>query len=680
MARPSHDREAWSELAAAEVKGHRERLIWHTPEGLEVPRSTPPRISRTSSSSTRCPASSRSCGARATMYAGRPWTIRQYAGFSTAEESNAFYRQQPRGRPDGPVGRVRPRHPPRLRQRPPARRRRRRQGRRGDRLGRGHEDPLRRHPARPDVRVDDDERRRAAGARGLHRRRPRSRASTPEQLCGTIQNDILKEFMVRNTYIYPPEPSHADRGRHHRVHGRSTCRSSTRSRSPATTCRRRARRPSRSWPSRWPTALEYVRAALAAGLDVDAFAGGSRFFFGIGMNFFMEVAKLRAARLLWCAASCSQFEPKNAELDDAAHALPDVGRVAHRAGPVQQHRPHDASRRWPRSFGGTQRCTPTASTRRSRCRPSSRRASRATPSSSSRRRPASPTWSTRWAARYYVEALTAGAGRRRRWELIDEVEAMGGMTKAVEPGMPKLRIEEAPPSARRASTGATRSSSASTSTGPTTRSRSTSARSTTPPCARARSRGSSRSAPTATTPTLSARRSTALTEAARGRRPTCWTCAIDGDAGAGHGRRDLRRAGEGVRPPPGDDPYDLGRVRRRLRPATRSWRARPSRGRGLRRGGGPPPADARRQDGPGRPRPRRQGDRDRLRRPRLRRRHRPAVPDAGGGRARQAVENDVHVVGVVAARPPATRRWCPQLIGAAPQSRAATTSSWSSAA
>ena len=146
-------------------------------------------------------------GPRATMYAGRPWTIRQYAGFSTAEESQRLLSRQPRGRADGPVGRLRSRHPPRLRLRPSARRRRCRQGGRGDRLRRGHEDPVRRHPARQDDRVDDHERRGAAGAGGLHRRRPRSRACRRTSSRGTIQNDILKEFMVRNTYIYPPGPS-----------------------------------------------------------------------------------------------------------------------------------------------------------------------------------------------------------------------------------------------------------------------------------------------------------------------------------------------------------------------------------------------------------------------------------------------------------------------------------------
>ena len=109
-------------------------------------------------------------GPQATMYAVRPWTIRQYAGFSTAEESNAFYRKALAAGGQGVVGGLRPGHAPRLRQRPSARDRRRRQGRRGDRFGRGHEDPVRPDPARQGQRVDDDERRGAAGAGGLRGR------------------------------------------------------------------------------------------------------------------------------------------------------------------------------------------------------------------------------------------------------------------------------------------------------------------------------------------------------------------------------------------------------------------------------------------------------------------------------------------------------------------------------
>ena len=128
--------------------------------------------SRASTSSTRTRASPPYLrGPYPTMYVNQPWTIRQYAGLLHRRGVERVLPAQPRRRPEGPVGRVRPRHPPRLRQRPPARRRRRRHGRRGDRLDPRHAPAVRRHPARRDERVDDDERRGAAGAGALHRRR-----------------------------------------------------------------------------------------------------------------------------------------------------------------------------------------------------------------------------------------------------------------------------------------------------------------------------------------------------------------------------------------------------------------------------------------------------------------------------------------------------------------------------
>ena len=232
------------------------------------------------------------------MYANRPWTIRQYAGFSTAEESNAFYRRNlAAGQQGVSVAFDLATH-------------------------RGYDSD---HPrvvgdvGKAGVAIDSVE-----DMKILFDGIPLDKMSVSmtmngavlpvlamfivageeqgvdqAQLSGTIQNDILKEFMVRNTYIYPPEPEHADRGRHHRATPPTTCRSSTRSRSPATTCRRPGRRPSRSWPSPSPTASSTCAPPSAKGLDVDDFAGRLSFFFAIGMNFFMEVAKLRAARLLW---------------------------------------------------------------------------------------------------------------------------------------------------------------------------------------------------------------------------------------------------------------------------------------------------------------------------------------------------------------------------------------------
>ncbi len=192
-------------------------------------------------------------GPRATMYAGRPWTIRQYAGFSTAEESNAFYRQAlAAGQQGVSVAFDLATH-------------------------RGYDSD---HPrvvgdvGKAGVAIDSVE-----DMKILFDGIPLEKVSVSmtmngavipvlasfivageEQgvpraaLSGTIQNDILKEFMVRNTYIYPPEPSMRIVVGHHRLSPRRRCRSSTRSRSPATTCRRPARTWCRSWASRWPTA------------------------------------------------------------------------------------------------------------------------------------------------------------------------------------------------------------------------------------------------------------------------------------------------------------------------------------------------------------------------------------------------------------------------------------------
>ena len=167
------DLKHWTELATKERKGKDPAdLVWHTPEGLDVkPLYTAADVQDLDFTDTTPGTFPFIRGPRATMYAGQPWTIRQYAGFSTAEESNAFYRANLAAGQMGLSVAFDLADPPGLRLGPPARRRRRREGGGRHRLGRGHEDPLRRRPARQDVGVDDDERRRAAGARELHRRR-----------------------------------------------------------------------------------------------------------------------------------------------------------------------------------------------------------------------------------------------------------------------------------------------------------------------------------------------------------------------------------------------------------------------------------------------------------------------------------------------------------------------------
>ena len=319
-------------------------------------------------------------GPRATMYAGRPWTIRQYAGFSTAEEINAFYRKALAAGQQGvsvafdlATHRGYDSDHPRVDGRC-------RQGGRRDRLGRGHEDPVRRHPARQDVGVDDHERRGDPGARQLHRRgRGAGRAAGEARRAPSRTTSSRSSWSATPTSIRPsprcgssptssPTPprempkfnSISISGYHMQEAGRE--------------------RWCRSWPSRWPTGAEYVRAAHRHGAWTSTPSpGGCRFFFAIGMNFFMEVAKLRAARLLWHRIMAEFGAKKPASLMLRTHCQTSGVSLAG-AGPVQQRRPH----RLRGDGGGAGRhavaAHQLASTRRSRCRPSSRRGSRATPS------------------------------------------------------------------------------------------------------------------------------------------------------------------------------------------------------------------------------------------------------------------------------------------------------------
>ena len=320
-------------------------------------------------------------GPYSTMYVTRPWTIRQYAGFHR-QGPNAFYRRNLaagqrayRSPSTSPPTAAYDSDNPRVA---------------GDvgmagvaiELDHRHARVVRQHPARPNDGLDDDEWRGAAGARPLSSP-PRSRVKQ-EQLAGTIQNDILKEFMVRNTYIYPPQPSiriisdifaHTSRnmpkfnsisisGYHMQEAG------ATADLEMAYTL---------------ADGVEYARCGLQAGLTIDQFAPRLSFFWAIGMNFYMEIAKMRAARLLW-AKLIKQFEPKNNNRWPA-HALADLRLEPDGAGRLQQRRAYLRG-----SDGGDagppSRCTPTRSTRRWRCRPTSRLASPATPSCSCSRRAA----------------------------------------------------------------------------------------------------------------------------------------------------------------------------------------------------------------------------------------------------------------------------------------------------
>ena len=373
------------------------------------------------------------------MYAGRPWTIRQYAGFSTAEESNAFYRRNlAAGQKGLSVAFDLATH-------------------------RGYDSDNPRvagDVGMAGVAIDSVE-----DMKLLFDGIPLGEMSVSmtmngavlpvmaffivageeqgvphDQLTGTIQNDILKEFAVRNTYIYPPEPSMrivADiiaycaaempkfnsisiSGYHMHEAG-------------ATAVQELA--------YTLADGMEYVRAAQADGLEIDDFAGRLSFFWGIGMNLFMEVAKLRAARTLWHRIM-TDLGAKKDKFEAAAHALPDERRQPDRAGRRTTTSSAPRSRRSRRCSAARSRCTPTASTRRSRCRPISRaRIARNTQlilaEESGVTAVADPLGGS-----WYVEELTREL-EEKAWALIEEVEAHGGMTKAVAEGLPKHRIEEA---------------------------------------------------------------------------------------------------------------------------------------------------------------------------------------------------------------------------------------------
>ncbi|MGA9796157.1 MAG: methylmalonyl-CoA mutase [Rhizomicrobium sp.] len=431
--------EAWATLAAKELKARPlDSLIWHTPEGFDVKPLYTAADLETSEVNTLPGIVPYTRGVRATMYAGRPWTIRQYAGFSTAEESNAFYRKNlAAGQMGLSVAFDLATH-------------------------RGYDSD---HPrvagdvGKAGVAIDSVE-----DMKILFSGIPLDKMSVSmtmngaviptmanfivaaqeqgvasEKLSGTIQNDILKEFMVRNTYIYPPAPSMrivADiieytaknmpkfnsisiSGYHMHEAG-------------ATAVQELA--------FTLADGIEYVRAALAKGLDVDAFAPRLSFFFGIGMNFFMEAAKLRAARFLW-SGIMAKFGAKNPEsLMLRTHCQ--TSGVSLTEQDPYNNIVRTTIEALASVLGGTQSLH-TNSFDEAIALPTefSARIARNTQlilqNESQVTRVIDPLGGS-----YYVEALTHSLATHAR-AIIDEVEAMGGMTKAVEAGIPKLKIEEA---------------------------------------------------------------------------------------------------------------------------------------------------------------------------------------------------------------------------------------------
>ena len=435
----TQDKDTWRKQAEKELRGRPlDDLTWDTLEGIPVsPLYTADDLSGLDHLNTTPGIEPFTRGVRATMYTGRPWTIRQYAGFSTAEESNAFYRRAlAAGQQGVSVAFDLATH-------------------------RGYDSDHERvigDVGKAGVAIDSVE-----DMKILFDGIPLDKVSvsmtmngavipvlanfivTGEEqghdrsvLSGTIQNDILKEFMVRNTYIYPPEPSMriiADiieytsnempkfnsisiSGYHMQEAGANLV---------------------QELAYTLADGKEYVATAMARGMDIDKFAGRLSFFFAIGMNFFMEAAKLRAARLLWhrimddlgakdprskmlrthcqtSGVSLQEQDPYNNVIRTAYEAMSAVlgGTQSLHTNALDEAiaLPTDFSARIARNTqlilqeetGVTNVVDPLAGS-------------------------------------YYVEKLTADLADAA-WKLIQEVDEMGGMTKAVASGMPKLRIEE----------------------------------------------------------------------------------------------------------------------------------------------------------------------------------------------------------------------------------------------
>ena len=567
---------------------------------------------------------------------------------------------QPRGRPEGPLGRLRPRDPPRLRLRPPAGARRRRHGRRGDRLDLRHADALRRHPARRDVGVDDDERRGAAGDGALHRR---GRGAGGE--AGAARGDHPERHPQgvhgpQHLHL-PAGAEHADHLRHLRVHRRSRCRASTRSRSPATTSRRPGRRPTSSSPTRWPTASSTSAPASTPGSTIDQFAPRLSLLLG-DRHELLHGGRQDARRPRAVGAAGARLRPAEPQVAHrcAPTARPPAGRSPRRTSSTTSAAP--ASRRWPRPRATPSRCTPTPSTRRSRCRPTSRPGSPATPSCCSSRSRGTTEIIDPWAGSYYVERLTHDLAERA-WAHIQEAEGPAAWPRPSSRASPRCASRRRPPAPRRASTPATQKVigvntyrlAAEDKLDVLRVDNDDVYRQQIAKLERLRAERDDDDVRRALEALTRSRRA----RGRRGRLARRQPARAGRRRGPrqGHGRRDLRRAGEGLRPAPGRDPYDHRRVPRRGRQGERrapdgKVAAGPRRDRRVRGGRGPPPAHPGRQDGPGRPRPRPEGRRHRLRRPRLRRRRGAAVLHARGGRPAGGRRRRAHRRGLLAGRRP----------------------------
>jgi methylmalonyl-CoA mutase len=434
-----HDRKKWEELAAKQMKGKPlDSLNWKTPEGIEVkPFYSAEDVEGRPHVNTLPGFPPYVRGPMATMYAGRPWTIRQYAGFSTAKESNAFYRRNlAAGQKGLSVAFDLPTH-------------------------RGYDSDNPRvmgDVGKAGVAIDSVE-----DMKILFDQIPLDQMSVSmtmngavlpimagyivaaeeqgvkqEQLTGTIQNDILKEYLTRNTYIYPPEPSMRIVSDIIAYCSENMPRFNTVSISGYHMMEAGADSVLQC-AFTLADGLEYVRAALSAGLDIDAFAPRLSFFFGVGMNFFMEIAMLRAARFLWHEL-ISAFNPKNPRSAMLRTHVQTSGWSLTEQDPYNNII-RTTLEALAAALGGTQSLH-TNSFDEAVGLPTdlSARIARNTQiviqEESQICHVVDPLGGS-----YYVEALTGEVVKEAR-KIIEEVEQMGGMAKAIESGMPKMRIEE----------------------------------------------------------------------------------------------------------------------------------------------------------------------------------------------------------------------------------------------
>ena len=431
--------EKWKELATKQLRGKPlDSLNWETPEGIEVKALyTAEDLENMDHIGTLPGFEPYVRGPMATMYAGRPWTIRQYAGFSTAKDSNAFYRRNlAAGQKGLSVAFDLATH-------------------------RGYDSD---HPrvmgdiGKAGVAIDSVE-----DMKILFDQIPLDQMSVSmtmngavlpilagyivaaeeqgvkqEQLSGTIQNDILKEYLTRNTYIYPPEPSmrivadiigycSGNMPKYNTVSISGYHMMEAGANSVLQTAFTLA------------DGLEYVKSALAAGLDIDTFAPRLSFFFGVGMNFFMEIAMLRAARFLWHEL-ISPFNPKNPKSTMLRTHVQTSGWSLTEQDPYNNII-RTTLEALAAALGGTQSLH-TNSFDEAVGLPTdfSARIARNTQiiiqEESQVCHVADPLGGS-----YYIEALTDGIIREAR-KIIQEVDEMGGMAKAIETGMPKMRVEE----------------------------------------------------------------------------------------------------------------------------------------------------------------------------------------------------------------------------------------------